>query len=89
MSQAATTEIEMILIDAKGLKCPMPVIKLQKQIRNSKPGQLVKIACTDFGAERDINSWCKVNKHKVNEVTKTDYGCDILVKAYGALQNPG
>ena len=68
-------------IDAKGLKCPMPVIKLQQQIRKTRPGKLVLIDCTDPGAEKDIGSWCRVNKHPLLKVIKTDTGCQIIIKA--------
>ena len=69
-----------ILVDAKGLKCPMPVIKLQQQVRNSRPGDLICIACTDPGAEKDISSWSKVNKHQLISTIQTEYGCDITIQ---------
>ncbi len=50
-------------IDALGLRCPMPVIKLQKAVRKSLPGAQLSIFCTDSGASKDIKSWCKVNRH--------------------------
>lgn len=71
---------EHLEIDAKGLKCPMPVIKLQQQVRNAPSGQRFLIECTDPGAEKDIRSWCKVNRHQVIDVTATDFGCCIQVK---------
>ncbi len=73
----------LILIDAKGLKCPMPVIKLQQQVRQSGAGSKIKIACTDTGAEKDIASWCRVNKHPLIKVESTDYGCDIEIEVKG------
>jgi tRNA 2-thiouridine synthesizing protein A len=51
-------------INAKGLKCPMPVIRLQQQARLSQVGDQIEIDCTDPGAEKDLQSWCKVNKHQ-------------------------
>ncbi|NPA72631.1 MAG: sulfurtransferase TusA family protein [Gammaproteobacteria bacterium] len=69
-----------ILVDAKGLKCPMPVIKLQKQVRLSQLGDLILIECTDPGAAKDIRSWSKVNRHLIEAVTQTDFGCTILLK---------
>ena len=68
------------LIDAKGLKCPMPVIKLQQQVRKSEAGEVIAIDCTDPGAEKDISSWAKVNKHSIEGITETDFGCQILLK---------
>ncbi len=66
-------------IDAKGLKCPMPVIKLQQQVRKSQDGELIAIECTDPSAEQDIASWAKVNKHHIQSVQQTDFGCVILL----------
>ena len=80
MSSETTDSTKPILVDAKGLKCPMPVIKLQQQVRKSRPGDLISIACTDLGAEKDISSWTKVNKHQLINIIKTEYGCDITVQ---------
>lgn len=60
-------------IDASDLKCPMPVIKLQQQIRQCNAGDVVAILCTDRGAEKDIASWCKVNRHTL---LKCEYAPD-------------
>lgn len=67
-------------IDAKGLKCPMPVIKLQQRVRQSSSGEHLIIECTDPGAEKDIRSWCNVNKHPFIGANPTDYGCEIEVE---------
>lgn len=51
-------------LNAKGLKCPMPVIKLQQLVRQLPNGDQVLIECTDLSAEKDIKSWCKINQHQ-------------------------
>lgn len=51
------------LVDAKGLRCPMPVIQLQKTTRQSESGDQISIEYTDENAEKDIRSWCKINGH--------------------------
>lgn len=73
------SENTIILVDAKGLKCPMPVIKLQQQVRKSQAGDTIQISCTDPGAQKDIASWVRVNKHQWLELITTDYGCDIKI----------
>jgi tRNA 2-thiouridine synthesizing protein A len=50
-------------LDASGLKCPMPVIKLQQAMRQLQANEQIEIICTDPGALKDIQSWCKINKH--------------------------
>lgn len=51
-------------LDAKGLKCPMPVIKLQNLTRQVASGDKIEVHCTDPAAEKDIQSWCRINKHQ-------------------------
>lgn len=48
-----------IFIDASGLTCPMPVLKLRKALSGIAPGGLVKVRATDPGAQKEpprINS---------------------------------
>ncbi len=75
-----TSETHPIEVDAKGLKCPMPVIKLQQQVRQSQPGDFICIDCTDPGAEKDIASWVKVNKHNWIRLEQTPSGCKITIQ---------
>ncbi|WP_044407719.1 sulfurtransferase TusA family protein [Thiomicrospira microaerophila] len=56
-------------LDAKGLKCPMPVIKLQNLSRQVSKGDFIEIECTDAGAEKDIQSWCRINQHQFIQST--------------------
>lgn len=69
-----------LIVNARGLKCPMPVIKLQQAIRQLDSHQQIWVECTDLGAEKDIASWCKVNKHTFQQAEATDYGIKILVE---------
>ncbi len=72
-------------IDAKGLKCPMPIIKLQQFVRSHTPCTQplsVAIHCTDPSAKQDIQSWANVNKHLVTQTQNTDYGCIIYLTLY-------
>lgn len=75
-------------INAKGLKCPMPVIKLQQGIRTLQTGNVVKIDCTDLSAEKDITSWCKVNKHGLLGVIKTDFGITCCIEVFKFKTKP-
>lgn len=50
-------------LDLKGLKCPMPVIKVQQAARNLAPGSQLEVLVTDPAAEKDLASWCRINKH--------------------------
>lgn len=83
MNEKTQTPSPTLCIDAKGLKCPMPVIKLQQHVRASQPGDRIEIECTDLGAEKDISSWARVNKHVVENCEQTDFGVRITLRVEG------
>lgn len=52
-------------LDARGLLCPMPVIRTQNAIRKLQTGDVLTVICTDPGVLHDIPAWCRINGHKV------------------------
>jgi tRNA 2-thiouridine synthesizing protein A len=59
--------MEAILLDAKGLKCPLPVIRARKAIKQLAVGSLLRIECTDPLAEIDIPHMAASDGHNVLE----------------------
>ena len=59
--------METFLLDTKGLKCPLPVIRARKAIKQLKVGTLIRIECTDPLAEIDIPHMAASDGHKVLE----------------------
>ena len=53
----------IINIDAKGLKCPEPIMLLHKAIRESNSGDWIHHTATDKSTERDIDKFCKFLGH--------------------------
>jgi tRNA 2-thiouridine synthesizing protein A len=52
------TQIEVTQeLDARGLLCPMPVIKLAKAVKALAPGEVLKLLATDRGSIADIPAW--------------------------------
>ncbi len=45
-------------IDTRGLRCPLPVLKVQKTMRGIASGTEVLILATDPGAEQDLRDYC-------------------------------
>ena len=46
-------------VDAKGQKCPMPVLLLSRGIKGLSSGQVLLVEATDSGSKSDIPSWAK------------------------------
>ena len=61
-------EIE-IEIDARGLLCPLPVLKLRKAVQGVRPGCLVRIILDDPAARIDVPHYCAEAGHSVVEET--------------------
>jgi tRNA 2-thiouridine synthesizing protein A len=50
---------EPVILDAKGLKCPLPVLKARKAMRDLPPGGVLRVLATDPGAAKDFEHFCK------------------------------
>lgn len=42
------------VLDAKGMSCPMPILKTKKLLKEMKPGQILEIQGTDPGTRNDL-----------------------------------
>ena len=51
--------MKIIKIDACGLQCPGPILKLKKAIDEITEGECIEITSTDAGFSRDVEAWCK------------------------------
>lgn len=51
------------LIDARGLRCPLPVLKLEKRLAQLAPGSALTVLATDPMAKIDIPLHCRQNGH--------------------------
>lgn len=45
------------VLDAKGLACPMPIVKTKKEMTSLEPGQVIEIQATDKGSTADLRAW--------------------------------
>jgi tRNA 2-thiouridine synthesizing protein A len=46
-------------VDAKGLSCPMPIVKTAQAIKTVGAGDLIEVLATDPGSTKDFVAWCK------------------------------
>lgn len=51
-------------LDAKGLACPMPIVKTKKAIKNLEPGHVIEVQATDKGSTADIKAWSESTGHQ-------------------------
>lgn len=47
------------VLDVKGLKCPVPVLKTKIAFKNMKPGEILEVVSTDPGSKKDMPAWAE------------------------------
>lgn len=62
---SAGPETKRIDVDACGLQCPGPVLKLKIESQKLKPGDIIRITSTDPGFEPDVKAWCNVTGNEL------------------------
>ena len=65
-------------LDATGLSCPMPIMKLSKSVKSMEIGQVIKMISSDPGSEEDVPKWVKRSKNELLE-SKEDGGSYIFI----------
>jgi rhodanese-related sulfurtransferase/TusA-related sulfurtransferase len=53
-----------VILDAKGLACPMPIVRTKKTMNNLESGQVLEIQATDKGSKADIKAWAESTGHQ-------------------------
>lgn len=71
---------DKVLLDARRLLCPMPVIRVQDCVKTLTPGTLLEAVCTDPGALNDIPAWCRINGHQLVETRTEDDEYIVVIK---------
>ena len=62
----------MATLDAKGLKCPLPVLKANKMLKGLDAGAILDVEATDPGAVADFEAFCETTGHVL--VASTESG---------------
>jgi TusA-related sulfurtransferase len=53
----------VLVVDALGARCPLPVIDLARRITDVEPGQVVALLADDEAARLDVPAWCEMRGH--------------------------
>ena len=61
-----------VQLDAKGLACPMPIVKTKKAIQGLEEGQVLEVIATDKGSKADLAAWAKTVGHQYIGTTEED-----------------
>jgi tRNA 2-thiouridine synthesizing protein A len=56
-------------IDARGLSCPMPIVKTAQAVKAIPSGAVVELLATDVGSIKDVAAWCRATGNELIEQT--------------------
>jgi tRNA 2-thiouridine synthesizing protein A len=62
----ATVEITTT-VDAKGLSCPMPIVRTAQAAKAVASGALLEVLATDPGSVKDFAAWCRSTGNELLE----------------------
>jgi tRNA 2-thiouridine synthesizing protein A len=62
----ATLEIATT-VDAKGLSCPMPIVRTAQAAKTVPSGALIEVLATDPGSVKDFAAWCRSTGNELVE----------------------
>ena len=72
------------VLDAKGLSCPLPILRAKKAIKGMETGGTLEIAATDPGSVKDFEAFCRVTGNDLLESSEEDGGVyKFLIKKTG------
>lgn len=62
-------------LDARGLNCPLPILRAKKAITSMTQGQVLRVLATDPGSVKDFDAFCKQTGNQLvsSEQNGTEY----------------
>lgn len=64
-----TQDRVIVTVDARGLNCPLPVLRLRKRLKDVLGGAEVILLATDRAALRDVPAFCQAQGHVLTETS--------------------
>jgi len=69
-----------VILDCKGLSCPMPILKLAMAIKKLDVGKVIELWGTDPGSKDDVPAWCERTGNSLLEVAEVDDGFTFFIR---------
>ena len=64
--------MDATLLDTKGLKCPLPVLRARKALKSVEPGGLLEVHATDPSSVLDFRNFCETTGHELLDSREED-----------------
>lgn len=67
-------------LDAKGLSCPLPVVKARLEMEKLQAGDVLEVLATDPGSVSDFDNWTKMMGHELLDSSEADGVYTYLIR---------
>ena len=67
-------------LDAKGLNCPLPILRAKKSLAELSAGQVLKIVATDPGSVKDFEAFCKQTGNELLSSSEAGGAFEFMIK---------
>lgn len=67
-------------LDACGLRCPLPLLKMRQALRQLPTGACLRVLANDVGSAKDIPHWLESSEHQLLELTQEGEQLMFLVR---------
>jgi tRNA 2-thiouridine synthesizing protein A len=71
------------VLDAKGLNCPLPILKAKKALKSLEAGQVLEVISTDPGSVADFGAFCRTTGNELVEQNEADGIYTYLIRKAG------
>ena len=68
------------LVDARGALCPMPIVRLQKAVKDLPVGALIELLATDPGSDPDVKAWGRETGNEIVEAKRDGNEFRFLIR---------
>jgi tRNA 2-thiouridine synthesizing protein A len=68
------------VLDAKGLNCPLPILRAKKALKDVPVGGTLQVLATDPGAVKDFEAFCRTTGNQLLESKEQNKVFDFLIK---------
>lgn len=71
---------KLVELDARGLQCPLPLLKLKQQLNRMSVGDRIRVQTTDAGSVRDFGAFICQTGHLLHSQEEIDGGFVFLIE---------
>jgi tRNA 2-thiouridine synthesizing protein A len=71
---------DRVLLDARQLRCPMPLLKLKQAMHRMNVGEEIEVLTTDAGSVRDFQAFLRQSGHLLLEIKEQEADFFFLIR---------